>query len=65
MSTERPETSAPFVVRRWVEVAGESSRKVALWTKAVDVVERGPPRDASGRHGTVDGAWIEPATSGL
>ena len=29
----------PFVMRRWVKVTGESSRKVALWTMAVDVVE--------------------------
>lgn len=47
---EAPWKRGPFVVRRWVKVAGESSRKVALWTKTVDVVERGPPRDEGGRH---------------
>ena len=62
---EAPWRREPFVVRRWVRVMGESSRKVALWPKAVDVVQRGPPRDDGGRHRTVDGAGIEPATSGL
>ena len=52
---EAPWKRAPFVVRRWVEVAGESSPKVALCARPVDVVERGPPQSTS--HFNANAPW--------